>query len=221
MKSLVRVDDATTEPVTLAEAQAFLRTDSDADTDLIETLITTARQIVEEATGRALISQTWQRVQSNWPGYLPANRRPYNSYDAPRYDALRYSTEDYDVIPLERSPLISVESLKYYPASGASQATLSSALYHVLTGPMPGAVVLKSTETWPDIFDRPDAIEVNFTAGYADAALVPRPLRHAVLLALSHLYDNRGAINIGNIVNELPMSLKFILEMNRIGGWVG
>jgi uncharacterized phiE125 gp8 family phage protein len=207
VKSLVRVTDAESEPVTLAEAQAFLRVDSDDDAALIETLITTARQVVEDFTGRALISQEWQLVVSEWPSYCSALRQIM-------------SVEQQRTIVLDRSPLISVETLKYYPASGAAQATLSSTTYHVMTGPTPGLVILKSTEDWPDIFDRPDAVEVNFTAGYADADAVPKPLRQCVLLLLSHLYENRGAINIGNIVNELPFSLKFLLEAQRVGGHI-
>lgn len=207
MHSLVRVTDASLEPVTLAEAQAFLRVDSDSDSDVIEALITTARQIVEEATSRALISQTWQLIVSEWPSYCSV-------------PGCVISAEQQRTLTLARSPLISVESVKYYPASGAAQATLSSTTYHVMTGPMPGLVVLKVTEDWPDIYERPDAVEVNFTAGYANAAAVPKPLRHCVLLLLAHLYENRGAINIGNIVNELPFSLKYLLESQRVGGHI-
>lgn len=199
MKSLVRVTDASTEPVTLAEAQAFLRVDSDDDSTLITTLITTARQIVEDFTGRALISQTWKLTQSEWPS---------GCYDAGR------------MIELERSPLISVESVKYYPADGTALATLATSAYITLTGPQPGIVYLKVTQDWPAVYERPDAVEVNFTAGYATAAAVPRPLYHAVLLLIAHLYELRTPVNVGNIVTEIPYSIKHLLESYRVGGWV-
>ncbi len=195
IRSLVRVTDAATEPVTLAEAQAWLRVDSSDDATEITTLITTARQAVENFTGRALISQTWRLRQSNWG--------------------------DGAVIELPASPLISVESVKYYPADGSAQATLSSSYYHVLTDAEPGLVVLKADYDWPDIADRPDAVEVNFTAGYADADAVPKTLRHAVLLLLAHLYENRGPVNVGNIVTEVPITIKHLLESQRVGGWIG
>lgn len=198
MNSLVRVTDAATEPVTLAEAQAFLRVDSSDDATEISTLITTARQMVEDFTGRAIISQTWKYVSDEWP------------------DA---DDEDPFAIALERSPLISVESVKYYPLDGGAQATLSSANYHVITGPLPGLVVLKYLQIWPYLYPRPDAVEVNFTAGYADADSVPKPLRHAVMLMLSHLYTHRAAVSAGSMV-EIPMSLKYIMESQRVGGWV-
>lgn len=206
ISSLVRVTDAATEPVTLAEAQAFLNVDSDADSDLIESLITTARQRVEDFTGRALISQTWKLVQSDWPC-------------SKAYNYARANTWAERTIELHRSPLISVQSVKYYPASGAAQATLSAATYTALTGPTPGLIVLASTESWPDLYDRPDAVEVNFTAGYADADSIPKPLRHAVLLLLADLYELRSTQVVGNIVNELP-TVKALLESYRVGGWV-
>ena len=80
-------------------------------------------------------------------------------------------------------------------------------------------MVLKSDTDWPDIYDRPDAVEVNFTAGYADAASVPKILRHAVLLLISHLYENRAAVSNGQ-VTEIPYTVKHLLESHRVGGWI-
>ena len=55
------------EPVTLAEAKAFLRVDVTAEDAFITTLITAARLHVEGTTGRALISQTWRVGLDCWP----------------------------------------------------------------------------------------------------------------------------------------------------------
>jgi uncharacterized phiE125 gp8 family phage protein len=202
VKSLVLVTAPVLEPVTLAEAQAFLNVDSSDDETLIETLISTAREIVETYTARALITQAWKLVQPRWP------------------DGCYIGDVYAEAIALDRSPLAAVQSIKYYPASGAAQATLSAAAYHVLTGPTPGLVVLLTTESWPALYDRPDAVEVNFTAGVATAALVPKPLRHATLLLLAHLYENRAPVNIGNIVNEIPFTIKHLLDCQRVGGMI-
>lgn len=203
IKSLVRTVAPTTEPVTLPEAKAFLRVDSSDDDAFITTLITAARESVENFTGRALILQTWRLVLSEWPSVCVGN---YRSESA--------------IIALDRFPLAGVTSVKYYPADGTAQATLSSSAYHVLTDARPGLIVLKSTENWPALFDRPDAVEIIFTAGAASAAAVEKLLCSAVLLQLEHLYENRGAVAIGSIVNELPYSLQNILESHRVGGWL-
>lgn len=50
------------EPVSLAEARAFLRLDGDAEDALVQTLVTAARLHVEAITARAMIAQTWRLV---------------------------------------------------------------------------------------------------------------------------------------------------------------
>lgn len=194
MKSLVPVTAPTEEPVTLAEAKEALRVDSDDDATRIEELVAIAREYVENFTGRALISQTWKLTLSEWP--------------------------DCRVITLDRSPFASVESIKYYPASGAEQATLSEATYRAPTGRTPGIIELKASEVWPDVDDRLDAIEINFTAGAASAALVPKTLKKCVYALVAHWYENETPVVIGNIQNELPHHITSMLMSNRVGGWV-
>lgn len=55
------------EPVSLAEAKAFLRVDDIAEDALITTLIGAARLHVEGVTGRALLAQSWRVVLDAWP----------------------------------------------------------------------------------------------------------------------------------------------------------
>lgn len=58
------------EPVSLAEAKAFLRLDGDAEDGLVLSLVAAARLHVEAATGRALVSQSWRLVLDAWPEEL-------------------------------------------------------------------------------------------------------------------------------------------------------
>lgn len=55
------------EPVTIADARAFLRIDTSADDDILQKLITTSREMVESRTGLALITQSWQLKIARWP----------------------------------------------------------------------------------------------------------------------------------------------------------
>ena len=55
------------EPITLAEAKAFLRVDHDAEDTLIGSLIIAARATVKALTRRALIDQSWRIVRDTWP----------------------------------------------------------------------------------------------------------------------------------------------------------
>lgn len=55
------------EPITLAQAKAFLKVDDEAEDALIETLIAASRMHVEGVTGRALIEQSWRLVLDGFP----------------------------------------------------------------------------------------------------------------------------------------------------------
>ncbi|HEV7344795.1 MAG TPA: phage head-tail connector protein [Devosia sp.] len=55
------------EPVSIAEAKAFLKVDDVAEDALIATLIGAARLHIEGVTGRALLAQTWRLVLDCWP----------------------------------------------------------------------------------------------------------------------------------------------------------
>src|SRR4051812_9447312 len=56
------------EPVTLADAKAYLRIDNDDDDAVISALIAGARSHIEAQTRRALITQSWRLVRDAWPG---------------------------------------------------------------------------------------------------------------------------------------------------------
>jgi uncharacterized phiE125 gp8 family phage protein len=88
------------EPVTVEEAKSFARVE-DADEDaLIETLITAAREHVEQATGRSFVVSTY---------------------------GLTLRCFEPDVIRLPRSPLVSVESVTYRDRDGASNVYMAAA----------------------------------------------------------------------------------------------
>lgn len=196
-KFYTRTVEPTDEPIEVADALNFLRAD-ESEAERIAGLIAVAREVVEDFTGRALMAQTWKLTADVWPTGCGMKGR---------------------TLLLERTPLASVTSVKYYACGGSVQTTMDADMYIVQTGATPGRLVLAADESWPDLEDRPDAIEVTFTAGYASAAVVPATLRHAISLLVSNFYDLRAPLNIGNIVNELPFNLKHLLESQRVGGW--
>ena len=184
-----------TEPVTSSEAKSHLRVDTTADDTLIGTLITAARQHVENHLRRALITQTWELVMDAFPAG--------------------------DVIRLPRPPLVSVTSIKYTDVAG-SESTFSSAAYVVDTDSTKGRVVLKSGESWPsDTLAAANGVRVRYVAGYGSAAAVPNPIRQAVLLLIGTLYENRESVLVaqGVTVAQLPFGVEALLMPYRIFGW--
>ena len=179
------------EPVTTAEAKEHLRVYTDDDDTYIDGLILAARNWAEDDTGRALITQTWTRYLNDWPGG--------------------------NCIDLPFGSLQSVASVKYQDADDAQQ-TLSSDDYIVSTSETIGKIVLKSDEDWPTLRDDlVDAVQIEFTAGYGDAATdVPQIIRNAMLLMIGHWYENRESTIAGMSINEVPMSTNAMLSKYRL-----
>lgn len=195
----VLVTGPSAEPLTDDELLNFTKVDS-ADLSLVQMFAAMAREYVEGQTGRAVLSQTWKLVRSSWP--------------SPKIDDGR--------LYLERTPLASVTSVKYYPADSTAQATLSTSVYRVVLGgdDRPGFIELVDGQSWPDLAARSDAVEVEFEAGADDAANVPHGIKHAILLLTKHYYDaGRDPVNLGNIVTEIPYTLRDVIGSKRVGGW--
>lgn len=164
--SLRRTTDATTEPVTLAEAKLWGRLTADTTDDAVVTaLITSARMACEQELGRSLITQTWTMTASNFPD---------------------------DGFTLRWPTIISVTSVKYYDTSNVQQ-TLATSVYGLDATQEPGRLYLKSGQSWPDVYDRPEAVEVIYTAGYGAASAVPEGIKSWIKCMVAHYYDTRSA----------------------------
>lgn len=175
--SLVRTTEPATEPITTAEAKLFLRVDVTTDDSLIDSLVTAARQQIEEEIHRSLITQTWTLRMDSWPDY-PAH------YDRG--------------IPLFRPPVQSVTSIQYVDTSGSTQ-TLAAADYRVDATTSPGRVHPVWGTVWPAIRFVTQAITVEYTAGYGDgASSIPGAILQAMRLLLGDMYELRSETMVGS-----------------------
>lgn len=84
--SVILLNAPAVEPVTLAEAKAFLRVEHDDDHAVIGALIAGSRIHVEAQTRRSLITQTWRLSFDCWPanGRLPVLPAPLRALAAAR-----------------------------------------------------------------------------------------------------------------------------------------
>lgn len=172
-------------PVTVAQAKEWCRIDSDiTDQDAVLALLIAAMtDYAEHLTGRAFIQRGLQLIEQGWPRVV--------------VDGICY-----DGFELPRAPLASVESITYIDTDGAQQ-TLSTDLYDVHTDREPGVIVRGYQDTWPTVRLRPDAVKVNYTAGYAygsptgeadQQSVLPANLKLWMHARLSTLYENREQI---------------------------
>lgn len=198
---LVLVTPPGTETLTAAEIKLHCKIDTDADDALIAALNTAARRIFEQLTGRSLVITVWR---AEWDA-LPR---------AGTYSGAATIRE----LELPRAPLVSVAWVKYLDSAGVEQ-TFDPANYTVDSGldaDRFGRLWLNASASWPDLGDFPGALRCQFTSGYGLSGAVPEEIKAALKLLVTHLYENRGPVNIGNIVSEIPFTLKTLIEMHTV-----
>lgn len=188
--SLKLVTAPATEPWTVSELKTHLRIDISDDDTLLSGLLTAAREYVEEAARRALITQTWRLNLGTWP-------------------------EGGEIL-LPRPPLQSVTSIVYKDSDGNS-TTWSTSAYIVDTDSEPGRVVLAYGESWPSVTLLPaNPIIITYVAGYGDDATdVPGRLRRCISLLVGHWYENREGTVGGTIIREVPFAIDSLIWLNR------
>ena len=180
------------EPVTLAEAQAWLNTD---DTSL-ELLISAARQAAEDYTGRAFVTQTWQQTldyaaSRRLPDWLPAGKYqlPYNYFDSPLPQA----------VMLLRRPVQSATVVTY-----ASDGTPTPFTGFRLAGDQ-----LLLTGDWPAVLRDYDPAVITYVAGYGDPSQVPAPIKTAILMGVQALAASRTASqSLATEFGDMPAGIK-------------
>lgn len=175
-----------TEPVSVAEAKAFLRVEHGDDDAVIAALIGAARGQVEALTRRALIQQSWRLALDRWPvdGRLRLRMAPLRAVIAARVfdaegvaspvNAAGFAIDAAGAIATPRFPL---------PAPGRASAGIE--------------------------------LDLQLGYGPA-ATDVPELLRHAVRSLLAHWYENRGLAAIGQSVALLPGSVGAMIASFRV-----
>ena len=110
-----------------------------------------------------------------------------------------------------------MESVKYIASGETELTTMDAADYVVITAAEPGMIYISAD--LPELADRPDAIQIEFTAGYASPDDVPAMHRHAIKVLVANFYEQRGSIAFGQPY-DVPQVLNVLLASQKIGGWV-
>lgn len=163
-------------------AKNHLRVEVNADDAIINAWIVAARQWIEGAINRPLITQTWRQTFDTFPA----------------------------VICLEKPPVQSVASVTYIDTDGVTQ-TLDASKYRVVTDYEPAIVEPAYNEVWPTTRLVSGGVSVTFVAGYGDDGdSVPEPILAAMRLIIGHLYENREE-NVERALAALPFGVYALL----------
>ena len=174
-------------PVTLDEARHQVQQAGTVDDDYLGLVVLpAATERAESATGRALLTQTWD---------LTLDRFPDDRY-----------------IEIPRPPLVSVTHVKYYNTSGTLVTLTANTDYVVESGARlrRGRVGLLASGVWPVPRDQQGAVIVRFICGYGTSQSVPALLKAGILLDVATLYAQRENVIVGTIVSDLPYASRNI-----------
>ena len=110
----------------------------------------------------------------------------------------------------EHSPFISVTSVVYSNASGAT-TTMPTTDYFLIRSEAPSVYI--NFSDYPELSDNTEII-VNYTSGYAE---LPAHIQQAVIALVGAYYNNPEA-TAPVTLSEVPLSAKFILDLIREKG---
>lgn len=184
----VRTVAPASEPITTAEAKAWMWVDHSHDDTLISSMVTAAIAHLDGWTGilgRCLITQIWRQDFAEWSGAL---RLPF--------------------------PDVASVEVKYSDTTNTDQ-TVSSSLYQLLEDERGVLVRFGDSFASPSLYDdRQDRVRITLVTGFGDASAVPEPIKTAIKMLVAHWYANREAVGAQNMV-ELPNGVHSLIAPYR------
>lgn len=178
------------EPVSLEEAKAQCRVTHSAEDRLFELYIAAARHHAENYTKRAFITRTLRLSLNAFP------------CDASRPIHLPYP------------PAVSVESIEYVAANGATEQLTD---FHLEDDPDGSAIYPAYLGSWPWARDHRGSLRITWKAGYGDDPFyVPEDIRLGVLFWIGHYAANRSDVVTGTMVTRMPDAARAHLDPYRV-----
>lgn len=179
-------------PIEVADIKSHLRIDHSDDDGLLGLYLNAAIALVDGPTGRikrCLVTQQWRQTQPcpNGAG----------------------------VIWIELPPVTALVAVEYIDSTGTKQSATVGDFELIEQGDGFAIVRPKSGNSWPAYnTDYPNALQVVFSTGYADAASVPEPIKSALRLIVGDLYANREASSEWRL-RPVPFGVDALLEQYR------
>lgn len=184
--------------IDLAAAKAWIKKETDDDDALIGGLVSAAVATIEAQTGKFLSPKSFTQELKRFPCDYP------------------YS------IALNRGPVTAISSVKYDPADGSAEATISVSDYRLTEGygaSFNGALQPAYGESWPVPLDGTGVVRITGTAGYGEGEAPD--LDQAALMLVAHWYQNREAVVAsGGAASavELPLGVEMLIRPYRPAG---
>ena len=186
-KTIQIVTPPASEPLSLSEVKEFLRVDHSDDDTTLAIFITAARQLCESYTRLALMPTTFEEYFDDFPQYTGTYK---------------------DEIRLSRSPVSAVTYVKYIDGN---ETTITANAADYKTDLISQPARISPDNGWFGTYETINAVFIRYVAGYANAASVPAPLKHGMLLVIGDMYENRT-----DSVKRLPTAAEYLWNPYRV-----
>ena len=189
---ILRLVTASDALLSLEDAKEHLRVDFDDEDAYIASLVAAAQDLIDGPdgmVGKAIASQTWRY----------GIKRPLARVHLP-------------VVPVQ-----SVTSMAYYDEANTEQA-LDLSDFTFLASEDVAYIEPKSGVSWPAMYDRADALNITFLAGFGAVSDAPQALVHALKLMIYHWYENRQDVEATQM-HHIPLGAQALINRYRIG-WI-
>lgn len=201
----------TDEPLTLAEAARHLRIEEvgGSPTEYVDqawllAAIPVARELCESLSGLTIARTTLEIGLSAFPCHWGWGWSKHG-------------------ISLLTGPVLGILSVSYDDGSGTIQTVDDYVLDDYIRPP---ELYPAYNASWPTVIGSPNSVKIRFNAGYTTEGEspndmpLPSALRHAMLLMLGHLYENREGVAAGGVggtlLHEIPLGITSLLEHHRL-----
>lgn len=178
---LERISGGGADLIELQDAKDYLRILSDETDGEVEAAISTASAFLDVdedgfgGLGFPLVAQQW---------------------------AMKGTSFGAQVLRMPFARIESVDEIRFTGPDGQT-GTVAPQNYQLVKCGREWRVVLLSGSSWPQVADRPDAVEVRFTSGWPDVASVPGDIIDAAKVLMAHFFHCRGASAEDGVTDEI------------------
>lgn len=168
--------------------------DSGDEDAYITFLIYAAAEVLEAITGQAFIERVFTAFYDRWPKCREL------------------------ILPV--SPVSSVDEIRYYDISQNLQIFEDDINVDIVDPKLPARLILKFGSIFPPLaYDLPNAVQVDFVAGYGDDSTdIPNKIKQCLLFLIAHWYMCREPVVNGTAVlsNKVPFTFETVLNSFKI-----
>ena len=176
--------------VTTSELKTHLRITFSDDDNYIDDLEKAAVRMVEEFTNLFLLKTS----------------------------GIQYGNTFNDLKILFKSPLYPDSEtgarVSYYQNGG--WITLPTIQREIVRAMKPSRVYTTADFSNPTTDDVFQAWKIDYTVGFPTIAEIPQPLKQAIKIIVSDMYENRQSVIVGKIVSEIPRTAQYLMNPYKI-----